>query len=248
MSDQNVFNDDNQQTEPTTTAPSDTNVFADKLNTIVNEKGEPKYKSVEDALEALAHSQQFIETLKSEKQTQSEQLQTLQTELEKRKSVEEVANSLLNTNPTQKTEATTDEPKGLDENKVAELVNNILSSKTQEQQQAENLNKVLSSLNEQYGDKARVVVAERAKELGMSLKQMEQLSKDNPAAAVVLMGGKEIKSVTTPRTQVPPHNTPEGELPPPKKGMINGGASTTELVDEWRAIQKDVHKKFDVQS
>ena len=47
--------------------PNQNNLFNDQLDTIKNDKGERKYGTVEQALEALKHSQEFIPSLKEDK-------------------------------------------------------------------------------------------------------------------------------------------------------------------------------------
>jgi hypothetical protein len=42
------------------------NDFADLLNQIKNERGEPKYKTIEDALKGLQHAHQYIPNIKTE--------------------------------------------------------------------------------------------------------------------------------------------------------------------------------------
>ena len=48
--------------------PSSNDQLANLLTGIKNERGEPKYKDVQTALEALRHSQEYIPTLKQEKE------------------------------------------------------------------------------------------------------------------------------------------------------------------------------------
>ncbi len=57
-----------QPEQPAAPQPSD-NVFADQLASITNERGEPKYKDLPTALQALKHSQEYIPSLKQENET-----------------------------------------------------------------------------------------------------------------------------------------------------------------------------------
>lgn len=260
MTDQNMFSGEEvENTEPQQQqqensgdpTPSSENPFADKLQGIVNEKGEPKYRSVEDALEALQHSQQFIETLKREKKDLEEQYGMTQAELEKRASVEDVVQSLLNKqNPPKNEEGrTTPETSGLDESKVREMLDNMLNQRTQQETEAANLRNVVSSLTEKYGEQAKEVIRTRAKELNTTTTELESLAKRNPNMALSLLGGVDIKSSSPSKpTQQTPHNPPKHEEAPRKKGLINGGASSSELKDEWAAIRGDVYKKYGVEN
>ena len=51
---------------------------------------------------------------------------------------------------------------------------------------------------------------------------------------------------TTPSSQITPTTPNQGEVPAPAKRLITGGASTGDLLDEWRANQKIVYDKYDV--
>ena len=74
MSNENIFNNDSTQNQNSNDAVANAsngqsdNSFADLLGSIKNERGEPKYKDVQTALDALKHSQDFIPQLKIEKE------------------------------------------------------------------------------------------------------------------------------------------------------------------------------------
>lgn len=250
MSDQDLF----QQTEtPETKQGSDPAVqpdpFADKLKLIQNEQGEPKYKTVEDALEALAHSQNFIETLKTEKQQIEAQKTQFEQELEKRKSVQEAVDQLIKPQAQQNTPPapTEQEDKKLDESKIEELIQGYLSKQNQSKTEQDNLNKVKEALIKNHGDKAGAVIRERAKELGTTPEQLEQLSKQNPNIVLNLFSGVSnvSQSPTTPNefTQRQPIKQ---ETPQPTKGLISGGASSKDLMENWLAVKKQTHEKHNI--
>ena len=73
-----IFEKEETQENKSTSQVDDTNVsnpFDDLLNNIKNDSGERKYNSVESALEALKHSQEYIPTLKDEKNNMSQELE-----------------------------------------------------------------------------------------------------------------------------------------------------------------------------
>ncbi len=106
MADQpNVFEEQDKtppegvnQEKPEATPPQEKppveDLFADQLASIRNEDGKPKYDSVQKALEALNHSQEYIPQLKTELQQREERITALERELEKRGSVEDVVSRL----------------------------------------------------------------------------------------------------------------------------------------------------------
>lgn len=255
MADQdNVFGEDNSPKETDQNSgdptPSSDNPFADRLSGIVNENGEQKYKSVEDALEALAHSQKFIKTLREEKQELENKFGTTQAELEKRRSVEDVVKELIGEQSKAPAEPgkTAPEQPGLDEDKVRQMLEGMLNQRTQAQVEQENFSKVQNALLENYGDKARDVIRSRAKELNTTPTELEKLAKQNPAMALHLLGGVQVQdNAPFKPTQTPPRNGPKDELPAPKKGLINGGAPTSDVRDEWSQIKASVFKKYGVE-
>ena len=76
-----LFNDDNKPTgdnqNPQENNANPTPDFTDLLAGIKNERGEQKFKSVEDLINGYTASQEFIGTLKGEKSTIESQLQEL---------------------------------------------------------------------------------------------------------------------------------------------------------------------------
>lgn len=253
MPDQDIFNSDNNQEQNTgATTPSSTDIFADKLKTIVNENGEPKYKTVEDALEALNHSQQFIETLKAEKAQSEADKQKLASELETRESVEDVVKRLT-TNETPKPNSTDDNPredKGLTEDRIQELVQNALRQNQTVAQKTTNLNTVVENLSNTYGDKTTSVVAERAKEVGTTPDQLKKLAEDNPQLVLSLFKDVKVNNTTPTQSSTVPRTTPPPEEGPPKsdKKLITGGASNAEVMDAWRKTKEYTHKTLGVES
>lgn len=244
-------NDNQEQQTSSDPTPSSTNPFEDKLKSIVNEKGEPKYKDLDSALDALKHSQEFIPQVLNEKKSVEQQLQELQQELEKRKSVEEVVESLTGkqNSPQNDEGKTTPQGSGLDETKVQEMLENMLNQRTQEQQQAANLQTVVQTLNESYGEQAKEVIRNRAKELNTTPTELEKLARQNPNMALSLLGGGNVNSTApSKQTQTPPRNPPKNELPAPKKGLITGGATRQEIMDEWSAVKQGVYSKYGVEN
>src|SRR5690606_21721942 len=117
--------------------------LADLLKDIVNEKGEQKYKTVQDALYGLKHAQEFIPAIKSkaseaeqENDALKEKLQTLEdTVLELTKRREQQPN----TNGAQ-----------LDESAIANLIEQTLSKSQKESLQKQNQAAVVSALNGKF--------------------------------------------------------------------------------------------------
>ena len=128
MSQENIFNSEQttapqqQAQQPSTQQPA----FNDLLASITNEKGEPKYRDVPTAMDALKHSQAFIAQLKAEKDALAAEKALLASENEKLKTVEETVFKLTS----QQQQQTTTSPV-ITEEVVASLVQDTLNKREQ---------------------------------------------------------------------------------------------------------------------
>lgn len=251
MPDPDIFND-----EPNPGAnPDDKNTgttsMEDLLKNIVNENGEQKYKDIPTALKALQHSQQFIDTLKSEKHSAEQQLQTVKAELEKVGSVEDVVKKLFDDRPEPKEpNADPQQVTGLDENKAKELFSQLLEQRSQEERQAANLSTVTSKLSELYGDKAGEMIKAKAQELGSTTEELKNLSANNPSLVLALFDSKAVPPSKTPSNSavIPPHQPPEDDkLAPPETSLLRG-ASSKDLAAYWDRVRQDVYKRHNIET
>lgn len=248
MPDQDIF--DNKEPKPGETPPNPPqNPWEDKLKGILNENGEPKYKTVEDALTALEHSQQFISTLKSEKTEVESKLQEAQAELEKVGSVKDVVQDLFNDRPDPDTKVDQPSSGGLDENKVREMLTNLLQQNKQQETRESNLNSVVAKLTEQHGDKAKEVIAEAASKYNTTPEKLRELASENPNMALSLLGSVEVKNPQQPSSSsvTPPHNPPKnGELDKPEKSLLRG-ATNAEITDYWKKVKDHTYNRLNVE-
>ena len=122
--------------------------YADLLGSIKNERGEPKYKDVQTALEALRHSQEFIPQLKSEKEKTEQQLAALSAEVERLKTLEQSIEQLNLQN--RGNEGTP--PTSISKDDVTSLVNATLTQREVALKQKANLDSVVESVQKHFGD------------------------------------------------------------------------------------------------
>lgn len=192
MADQSIFGENqNSGTNPNQQGTPGGNPNAlpnNDLGTILagikNERGEQKYKSVEDALKALQHSQEYIPNLKTELEKRDAELERLRQETAKINSLEQTLLEL-----TQNKNSNTEQPpKGLSEEDIANLVSGQLTKLQQEAVQATNLNAVVETVKNKFGEKSEEVFYSKAKELGMSAAEINALAAKNPKAALKLLG------------------------------------------------------------
>lgn len=170
---------------PAGATPNQSDELGTLLADIKNERGEQKYKTVNDALKALGHSQAFIPELQSKvKQSEDQIIQATEKlkELDALKStVAQLTERLTNT--VQETPAAQ-----VNEADIAEIVSRQMVAKQLQEQQATNTSLVTSALGKQFGDKAAEVFYGKAQELGMSKEQINQLAATAPNAVLTMFG------------------------------------------------------------
>lgn len=258
MSTQTVFNSSTDQ-ENTTQEPVQEEVspvqpesaFADQLAAIRNERGEPKYKDLPTALEALKHSQEFIPQLKSEKERLEQELDQLREELSKRSTVEEVMEKLTATGVKQETQP--QEVPQISQEDIIKLleqvVPNYITQREEQTKAQQNILTVDKSLKEAFGEKVQEVVLRRSQELGVSPKELEQLSAKSPQMVLQLFDLKPQAKVkpTTSSVNIPPINQPQQGLQKPAKSLLSG-ASSKEQAEYMRQVREQVYARHGVQS
>ena len=175
----------------------------------------------------------------------------MKAELEKRESVEDVVKSLVS-KPTQEVNTSTEEkPTGLDEGKVKELFQDLMSQNTQKQTENQNLSSVVKALQETHGDKAKDVISARAKELNTDPMQIEALARTNPTMALTLLNVAPSTSTAPAKpTQTSTHQPNHEKLSSvnTEKRLITGGPTREEVMNEWAAIKADDYKNNDIQT
>lgn len=241
MADQSIFENNTQQVTPATTTnqPAPTDDLQDLLSQIKNENGEPKYKSVRDALVGLSHAQSFIQTLRTEKSQVEQERDSLKTTAEKVAELEKFVQQL-----TQREQQQTPAPQGLSEEAVARLVESTLTKKQQDDVAKQNLASVVNVVSKEFGDKAEEVFYAKAQEIGLSRAEINALAARTPQAALKLIGVTQTtsSSVSPNKTTV---NTTSFE--PTAQTYIGRntkklevGATASELMEETLASRKMV--------
>lgn len=168
--------------------------LATLLGNIKNERGEPKYKTVQDALKALQHSQEYIPSLKQKTDELEAELQSARAAAAKVDALEQAVLQL-----TQRQETSQNTPASFNAEQIAELVNRTLTKTQQEAAQQTNLTTVVSTMKQVFGDKAEEVFYNKAKELGLTTAEFNSLAAKTPKAVLELIGvGKSTQTSNTP--------------------------------------------------
>lgn len=245
MADQSIFgenqNSSTQTQQPNSNGqPSQNEQLATLLASVKNENGEQKYRTVEDALKALQHSQTYIPELKNSLTQTQAQLQEAQAQAAKITELEKALDALTQNNRSQ--EIT---PQGLSEEQIADLVTRTLSKSQQQAVAKENHTKVVSIMAAQFGDKAEALFYGKAQELGMSKEEINALAAKAPQAALKLLGvdaaANTNKGVPSTFNSAAFQPSPESTIKANKQSVLMG-ASSDEVINESRASRKMVEE------
>lgn len=191
MSDPTIFSENNSGGDPTNTSGAsnaggalNNDQFATLLLEIKNERGEPKYKTVQEALIGLKNAQEYIPTLKQTLTQREQELAAAQARANEVEELKRVVQELT----AGKQEPVTNGAPALSEQQVAELVDRALQTQQSVAKQKENTGKVVETIKAEFGDKAEAVFYERAGQLGMSRDEINTLASKSPAAVFQLLG------------------------------------------------------------
>lgn len=246
MPDQASIFNDNSGAPPQNTPPqaggnaSGQDELVTLLSSIKNERGEPKYKSVQDALNALKHSQEYIPSLKQTKEELEQKLNDAMAKIAKMDQLEQTVQQLTQ----RQEEQGNNQPQVFDEGKIAELVTRTLSKTQQEAVAKQNQLAVVNKLKEVYGDKAEEVFYGKASELGLTIAEFNALAAKTPKAVLNLVG---VSESSQPVRQSSGVNT-VGFQPKPdsfigrNKKSVMLGASRNDIVAERQAAANMVEE------
>lgn len=263
MSDNSLFNqssngsDQNQnQNGNGNSQPNQNDQLVTMLASIRNENGEQKYKTVEDAMKALLHSQQFIPQLQQEAKAAKDEAERLRTEAAKITQLEATVAELLQGSK-KSTEVT---PPVIDEAAIADVVQKTLTKTQAEAVRQANLSTVVKTMQEKFGTEVEAKFYGKAQELGMSKAEINELAAKSPAAVFQIFGitdgGKPTQSApnqSTVNTSVFNQN-PDTKVGANKKSLMLGATSedirdeqrnARAMVDELHAQGKSVHDLTD---
>jgi exonuclease VII small subunit len=212
---------------------------ANLLGSIKNERGEQKYKSLEDALTALQHSQTYIPQLTTQLKEREQELETARRESDKIAELERTLQTLTQTN----TQSTTTQSNGLSEEAVAEIVSRTLSRTQQETLQKQNIGSVVAALQTTFGAEAEAVYNKKAQELGMTVPEFNALAAKTPKAVLEMIGVR----TSAQNTFTPSSSVNSGAFAPNQQSFIGRnqnptliGATSQDLLNESRAARKMV--------
>lgn len=146
-----------------------------------------KFATIEDLAKGKLESDQFIEQLQNENKLVREQMAELEAKKVKEHTVADLVDAVKQANK----QATEEGNQPISEDRLSTMVREIMEGELEAQTRAENRSRANKAvLDKVNGDveAARSYVAERAKELGMSVENLEVLSESSPSAFLKLIG------------------------------------------------------------
>lgn len=210
------------------------------LSAIKNERGEPKYKDVKTALEALKHSQEFIPNLKSDMDALKADLEEARQEAARVRELESVVERLAQGNS-----GGTTKPTQISQEEITKIVESTLSNAQQKAVETQNVSAVTNKVRESFGQDAEAKFYQKAAEAGLSREAINTLAKQSPAAVFKILGIDAVTRVDgiSPRpssinTAGNPVNT-ETNIRANQRSVLMG-ASTEDVMAEQDAARKMV--------
>lgn len=223
--------------------PSDN--LQDLLKNIKNDQGEQKYKSLEDALVALDHSQKYIPELKTQLSGTQQELNEMKVKMEKFGNIEETVQRLL----AQKQEPQAHTPPsatGLDEQAVMKLVQQSLQARESQTQMQVNQKTVNDALVAKFGDKVIETLESKAKELNTTRQALGELAKNNPKLVLALFETHTQNiNPTLPSRRTPEPMKPNPASERPAKSMLSG-VSVRDQAARLNQIRDGIYTKHGI--
>lgn len=221
-----------------------------KLDDIKNEQGLRKYDTLEKALEALKHSQDYIPTLKRELEESRNLNASLELERARLKNLEDIVEKLTASPPAPK-ELETKTVEGLGSEQVVELVQQTLKQQSQKQLEEANEQTVRTAVISQFGDKAAEVISQKSAELGITTEDFKLLARKSPSLVLAALGGQPKQSKpTTPNTSsinMHTQNQAEISVSKPEKSVLSGTTGKAQK-DHFAEHRRAVYAKLGVNS
>lgn len=205
----------------------------EELQNLVGE--DKKYKSVEDALKSIPHSQQHISQLEQE-------LAEMRERLESARTVDDILDQINQPKQEEHKEPERkQESPQLSQDDIARIVDSRISEQERMQTAHQNQQAVVERMQELYGDKAEETYVHRAEELGVPVEWLNETASKSPQAVFELFGLNKKERATPKKTSEGSYNSDsfKGQSRPERKPVMTG-ASTSELVDAWRRSRPEV--------
>lgn len=228
MSDQDLFDDATEhksaEGEPTSKPAATPDPAADLLKGIVNDDGQPKYNSVEEALKGAAAGQEHIRKLENELK-----------ELRERGNAEDKFDELLAAVKESKGSGQGEEASTMKPEDVLDVVKSYLSDTKAAETRDSNIKKVTNHFRTKYGKDASEKLYSKAEDLGFSKSEINTLIANNPDAVLKTLGEDKAPTKSADPATVSGVNPAQfaGQADH-KPETIMGPTSSAKLTDAWK--------------
>lgn len=227
MADENIFGNEAPTNGEVAVPPIQSNL-PDSVKDLVGEG--KKYATVEKALEALAHSQSHIAKLEAEARERAAQLEQVVSVEKLHETVQELLAK----------ERETHVPAAVDEAALSGLLDRALTAREQAALAKHNQDQVVQALKAKYGDKAQEVYETKAKELGLTVADLNASARKSSKAVLAYFDAKPAsgpaKSSGNINTEAFAHTKP---LPEKPKSPMFGG-TTKDINNMWEYAKAKV--------
>lgn len=242
----NVFD---QKTDDTQVAPPPVTTLDDKLKSLVNKEGKPKYENAEKAIDALIHSQAHIERLEQEAAERNRELEETRQKAAQAEALEAVIERLKpNSQPPEQKQ--TPSSNGLSEEATIAQLEKLLEKRETTKIAQANFDAVNAQLLDKFKtpEAAKAAVKAKADELGISTGELAALSMKSPKAVLTYFGETPRTIQPTTPTSITPLNPPNTDEPvkPPVKSVLSG-ATSKEQKEHLLAHKAAVYKRHGIE-
>jgi len=209
------------------------------LGLILNEEGNQKYATAEEALKGSVHAQTHITTLEKE-------LKELREKEDKDTGMEKILEALKDKGKP----AEDDKPSGITPEQLAETVTKLMKERDDVSTKEQNISTVISTFNSLYGEKASETLYSKADDLGFTKDEINSMIASNPKAALKVLGvGEKAKPESDPTSSNSSINTDgfqqKGEE---KQESSMGYISGKQLQNNWDSAREATYKRLGIES
>jgi hypothetical protein len=217
----------------------DLDVLAKKIAEIKTEEGEPKYASVEKAVDSIKYREEFVEQLKAENAAEREAREALEQRLAKLETTVSLEEKIAEKIASQQSQEERPSAVELDEQKLSELVAAQIAQMDTKKKREANSKKFVEAIASET-DNVEKFIQDKATEVGIGVGTFNDLISQNYEAALKLVGvAPKAPEKTKPNLNTAGFQQKQEEKPKPVGTLFTKNkdrvSRAAELLDQLRA-------------